>query len=272
MDGRVRTVDYSGHERIWAADPVSVTHRRKASTLLRSVSRGDAMPLICFPPAGAGTSFFRRWATRIGPAVVVWAVQLPGREARMNEPAITDMAALVELLVEDVLPALPSRYAFVGHSMGALLAFEFACRLTELGHAPPVHMFVAACSSPSWRTSASELHRLSDPELLAYLRELNGTPRELLENDELMALVLPTLRADLTATETYVHAPGRRVTAGVSALHGRNDVSVSREAMLAWREVVNGTFSYHEFRGDHFFVLQDEADVLDVICATVRER
>src|SRR5947199_2686785 len=92
-------------------------------------SRSGQLRLFCFPYAGSGTSIYRGWAAAITQDIEVFPVALPGREHRLAESPIDDIHLLAAALGEELAGVLDPPFAFFGHSMGALLAFELARHL-----------------------------------------------------------------------------------------------------------------------------------------------
>src|SRR6516165_6814738 len=86
----------------------------------------DAMRLFAFAHAGGGASIFRLWVPELAPEINVYPVQLPGREGRWREPAVTRLSDLVTQLAEALQSFFRPPFAFFGHSMGAFIAFELA--------------------------------------------------------------------------------------------------------------------------------------------------
>src|SRR5438128_8987281 len=154
------------------------------------------MRLFCFPFGGGGASTFGKWPTILPTTVEVCPVQLPGREERYGEPAYTDLVQLARVIVPEIQPYLDKPFAFYGHSMGALIAFEVARALRESGLPQPEILFVAAYQSPDAPMQRKGLSCLPDQEFIAELRRLEGTPEEALNNLELMDFLMPTMRAD----------------------------------------------------------------------------
>jgi surfactin synthase thioesterase subunit len=102
------------------------------------------IPVLCFPYAGAGASAFRRLREHPSDAVRVCPVQLPGREERFEEQLSTDVAEVVDILLPDMMKAVNGspRVALFGHSLGAVLAFEAAWRLGDVGGPAVLRGFV----------------------------------------------------------------------------------------------------------------------------------
>ncbi len=217
---------------------------------------GRATRLLCFPYAGAGASVFREWANLVPEQVEVWAVQLPGREDRFGEPPLTDLDDVLNDLVPAVLPLLDRPYAFFGHSLGALVCWELARACQALQTRPPEHVFLSGYRAPrpAGEDDGEPLHALPDDELVEELREMGGTPEDVLRNPELMRLLLPLLRADLAISETRVLRPGEPLTCPVTAFGGRDDPRAGSDDLDGWADHVAGTFAAEVFPGDHFYL------------------
>jgi medium-chain acyl-[acyl-carrier-protein] hydrolase len=220
--------------------------------------------LVCFPHAGAGASAYLRWHEPLAPDLQVVAVQLPGREDRIREPGFRRLGPLVDALVPALDGALRGPFAFFGHSMGALIAYEVARRLAALGRPGPLHLFVSGRAAPGARRRDMPIARLPDEDLRAALRRLNGLPAQVAREPELMALVTATLRADLELVENHTHAPGPRLRIPVTAFGGADD-DVWRSDLSRWRDTTEAEFRMRVFPGGHFFVVAQRHRVLDAI-------
>lgn len=197
-------------------------------------------------------------------------MQLPGREGRLREPPFTRIEPLIAALA-DHLPFADLPFAFFGHSMGALVAFELARELARRGEPSPRHLFVSGRRGPQVPSREEPLHDLPEPRFLVRLRELNGTPEEVLAHPELMEIILPLLRADFTLHETYDYRPDASLPIGVSALGGVADPEVNRDDLEAWRGETGGPFRLRMFPGDHFFVLSARRLVLEAVARDLSE-
>ncbi|MEU8199681.1 thioesterase domain-containing protein [Streptosporangium sp. NPDC049046] len=94
--------------------------------------QGDRIRLYTFPNAGSGPASLTDLAGRFPDEVDVWSVNLPGRQARLAEPPVEDLDALVDVLARDLLTNAREPYALFGYCSGALLAYLVCRRLTEL--------------------------------------------------------------------------------------------------------------------------------------------
>lgn len=218
--------------------------------------------LICSPYAGGNSLIFRRWPEHLPADVEVCAIQLPGRGRRMREQPPTRLDDLMRELVPALVPHLDRPFALFGHSMGALIAFELARRLSSEHGLPPLQLFVSGRRAPQCPRTRPYTYDLPEPEFLRELSRLNGTPREVLENEELVRLILPIVRADFALTETYGYTAGPPLDCPIAAFGGLDDADVSVEHLEAWREHTSASFSLRMLPGDHFFLDADPAPLL----------
>jgi len=211
--------------------------------------------LFCFPYAGGAASVYRGWGDELPAEVEVCPVQLPGREGRIRQPPATSMDALVAAVEEGLAGELArGPYAFFGHSMGAIVAYELARRCRDAGLPEPVHLLVSARGAPGVPDDEEPIHDLPPERFRQRLRELNGTPVEVLEHPELMELVEPLLRADFRVNETWRPQPGEPLSCPLTALGGLADEHVSQADLEPWRDATRGPFHLRMLPGDHFFL------------------
>ncbi|ARF75857.1 thioesterase [Kitasatospora albolonga] len=227
----------------------------------------EPLRLLCFPYAGGNAQTYVRWRRHLGPDIEVCPMQLPGHGERIGE---TPRHRWDDLLA-DVRTRLASRtdrpVALFGHSLGALLAFECARILVAEHGIQPVRLLVSGHRAPHLPLREEVLHHLPDPEFLARLSERSRTLRALTD-PEFRKLLLPMLRADFTASETYAYVERPPLSCPVTALGGEQDADVSLAELSAWQRHTTGPFELAAFEGDHFFV----DDAWKTVVATVGDR
>jgi surfactin synthase thioesterase subunit len=237
---------------------------------LPALRRGTAAQarLFCFPFAGGSPTTFATWPERL-PGVDVRPVHLPGRGNRRHEPAFHDVEAIVRALGPALVPLLDRPFAFFGHSMGAVLAFEVARYLRRHRFRQPMHLFVSGHRAPHIPDDTGPLPDVTDAALMAWLRAKGGTPPEVLQEPGLMALVLPVLRADRSVCASYVHAPESPLACAITVFGGVDDEESAPGFLEAWRtHTVRGT-RLKKFPGGHFFLHAYAGALLAEIGATL---
>ncbi|MBW8485479.1 thioesterase II family protein [Actinomadura parmotrematis] len=220
----------------------------------------SSLRLFVLPHAGGSAVFYRSWGAALSPAVELHTVQYPGRADRMRDPLITDAHQLARLIAGAMAPLLDRPAALLGHSMGAVLAYEVARLLQERG-APPVHLFASGARAPHDR-GTDRVSDLDDDGIVAEMTELGGTDAEVLRDPELRELVMPYVRNDFTLIEDYAHRSGTRLAVPVTAIIGDADPHVDEGQARRWAEVTDGRFALRVLPGDHFYLVPQQAAVL----------
>ena len=222
----------------------------------RTSPRAGTLRLICFPSAGSGASRYRGWPAALPHDVDVLAVQLPGREGRFGEAPFDQLEPLISVLVRELAPVVGdgTPYVLFGHSMGALIAFELARRLRRDVLRGPRQLQVSGHRAPQLPHLGPRLHAEPDARLAHEMRRLGGTRQEILRADELVHLLLPTLRADWTLWETYAYQPEPPLDCDIAVFGGAEDTETSYFELAAWRDQTTRTCSLRLFPGDHFFL------------------
>ena len=230
-------------------------------------TRNRPLRLFCFPCAGAGASAFHAWKREFSGRIELCPVLYPGRETRLQEAAIGNISLLVQEIFAELSVNFDRPFAFFGHSFGATVCFELARLLQEHGISQPWHVFVAGCGAPQLPIPNPTTHMLPRRSLVAELSKLGGIPPEVSECEELLDLLLPTIRADYQAHESYRYKSGPKLDCSISILGGREDKTVSIGQLEAWSEQTNASARVHLFPGGHFFPHTGQQAVCEVIAA-----
>lgn len=221
-----------------------------------------ALRLFCFPHAGAGAAIFAGWPSLLPRTIDVAAVRLPGRETRLREAPYRRLDLLVDALEAALRPHLDRPFAFFGHSLGALVAFELVRRLRHRGGPLPSHLHVAGRRAPQLPDREPPVSALDDAAFVTELqRRYDGIPRAILDDVELLRLFLPMLRADCELLEGYVYRSEAPLPTPISAYGGRADERARGEDLAAWSVQTIGPFAMDVFAGGHFFLHDAQAEL-----------
>jgi len=226
--------------------------------------------LVCFPHAGGGASYFRRWVDLTPAGVEVVAAQYPGHEDRFAEPPATDLAGLAQRYAEvlchvgDDLPLV-----LLGHSLGAAVAYETARRLEAVGRSPALLVVSGrqAAEDPS-----RAVHLMSDDEVWADIAAAGGTHPEILASTEVRDAILPIVRADYRLSETYRREDGPLLQCPVLACSGNRDPDVDLNVLPGWGALTEGRFETAVLPGDHFFLTWQWHAVVDLVVRRLAEQ
>ena len=222
------------------------------------------LQLFCFPYAGAGSTIFRPWWNEIARGIQVCGIQLPGRGVRFSEPRYTRVGPLIQALADDLWPLPDVPFAVFGHSMGALLAFEFAREARRRGR-EPMHLIVSGLPAPQMSSATPRVYDLPEDQFMAAVTALNGLPEQLVAEPAFLRIMLPTLRDDFEMLETYCYSPEAPLTCRISAYAGRNDPRCPAGELIFWRGQTSSEFSCRIFPGGHFFIDTARRAVLSAI-------
>lgn len=212
------------------------------------------LTLYCLPCAGGGPSMFRSWAAHLPDSVALRAVRLPGRPGRHREVPFTDVDEAIAALLAGLVPELTRPFAFVGHSMGAMLAYRLTAALWQRGAVLPRVLAVA-----SWPPNGAAPEVMPDPTdddetFTAALRRLDGIPQELLDSPPMLRLALPLLRADFLLCRGYTYRPSPPMPVPLIAFGGSADAVTPPGTLAAWCHESTDFRGLHLRAGEHFFL------------------
>ena len=233
-------------------------------------ARPDASQrLFCFPYAGAGASTYVPWAGALRDlSIEVRAIQPPGRENRLADAPFTRIAPLVASLADAFEPLLDRPYCLFGHSMGTLVAFEVTRALRARGLPLPRQLLVSGALPPHVPRDHEAIAHLDDRAFLQEVAErYEGIPPAVLEHEELLSIILPILRADISLLEAYEFQDDAPLECPIRAYAGLDDSHVDEPRLHRWSELTSGAFSATFFPGGHFYLQPQRQELLAAIRA-----
>lgn len=228
-----------------------------------------------FPPAGAGPMFFQPWREVLPNIFQLEAINLPGRELRLNEAVPDRIDALVAEIVVVLTASFrqdPRPVLMFGHSFGGLVAFEVIRLLNQQGYRHPIALCVSAHCGPMYRTPVGALHRLDDQALIEELQRFDGVPAKLRSNEEYLAFCLPAIRADLRLDyqaslrmDCCLHQP-------LLVMAGNDDYVAPPELMYGWLNMTSGKSRFISWSGQHFYLRGQLPTLIDRLTDFAREQ
>jgi len=225
--------------------------------------------VFLFPYAGGGPAVFSKWNAELPENIEAQIVHYPGRGSRHNETPIKSVSKLTEEISQGIQHLPDKQFVFFGHSLGGLIAFELARYLHQKAFPQPVAVFISACGAPHVPDSHPPIHTLPDGEFIDALKKLNGTPQEIIQNQEMLNLLLPVLRTDFEMIETYKYVSNDLLDCPIIAIGGLDDKRVSSERLEGWEMYTSSKFELRYFPGDHFFINTAKESVIDSIVREV---
>jgi medium-chain acyl-[acyl-carrier-protein] hydrolase len=203
--------------------------------------------LFCFPYGGGGSRAYAELLELLPSWVSAASARLPGRESARRQPALTDVGAMADLLLLGIAEAGDRPFVFFGHSLGARVAYETVHRLVDAGRPLPGALCVSGAPAPALDVR-DPCHDQLRAEFLRTLEAMGGLAPEVLADEDLCDYVLPVIRADMRAAETY--QPPRRapLRIPITALAGREDPRVSVDHVRRWSAETSEEYRFHRFR------------------------
>jgi medium-chain acyl-[acyl-carrier-protein] hydrolase len=224
----------------------------------------SAVRLFCIPHAGAGPTAYRGWRERLLPEIETSVVQLPGREMRFRERPYQRMEPLVDDLARAVIPWIDRDqiFAFFGYSLGGLIAYETLHEIRRRTGRDAAHLFVSATGAPHCQPPLAPIGDLRDREFIRSVNErYGGIPDAILRDEEFLAALLPTLRADIRVMEAYRRKLPEPLSSPITAFCGMHDATIPIEDVDAWKEYTSDSFEKFVLDEDHLF-LQSSHELL----------
>ncbi|WHZ55989.1 thioesterase II family protein [Metabacillus hrfriensis] len=225
--------------------------------------------LFCFPYAGGSGSIFNNWRNYLHHSIELQPIHYAGRGKRFQECCYQDMNEITNDIFENITGYInKSNYSFFGHSMGGLIAYELCKKMVSEGLHSPAHIFLSGIKPPN-HVREKKVHNLPEKEFKEKIGKLNGTPKEILNNQELMDIYLPILRSDFKLIEEYEFSrEGYKLNTSITAMYGKQD-DITEEDMKKWTDFTSKDSQVRGYPGGHFFINENYIDIIDLINLTL---
>lgn len=228
------------------------------------------MILFCLPYAGGSEAIYYKWKKYLDPRIELNPIELKGRGKRFNEDFYETLQDAVDDIFNNIKGVIGNDdYAIYGHSMGSLLAYETYYKVVGQEMKKPTHMFFSGHEAPSTIKQRENTYKLPDYEFIKKVIDIGGTPKEIMENRELLEMFVPIIRNDFRILETYEYKEReKKIECNISILNGKQD-DIKLEEILAWNKHVCGGVKVYNFQGNHFFINNNVQGITNIINGTL---
>jgi len=230
------------------------------------------MKLICFPSSGSSSSLFAPWNPILKQRnIKLISPEYPGRGRRFTTPLANSIDALTDDMMNELQEVLKEDddYHLFGHSLGGIVAYELTLKIQQSPYKTPQSVFISSSHAPNKREETSLKSHLSDSELITTLKQIGGLKQEALNHPELLELVLPIIRADLTLNEHYQNQEKTPLSCPITTIHGMDDPLVKLEHLKEWAHY-SEEYQHINWPGDHFYFQSDLERFLTTLVSSLK--
>lgn len=233
----------------------------------------QSLKLFCFSHAGGSAVGFTRWKKLLDPSITLYPVELNGRGKKGNLPFYTRIEEAVKDLSAYIMNEAGSEpYAFIGHSMGTIIAYEMCHYLKQIGFREPVAVFFSGRSAPDVKNEENHIHHLGDELFIEEIKKMGHSPTELFQNPELLKIFVPILKADYKLIETYSYMDHDPLKSDFFLFSGKEDLYTPPEQFKEkWAIHTEGDCDIHVFEGGHFFLYERTDEIIETIHSCLKK-
>ncbi len=227
----------------------------------------NPLRLYTFHHAGGSCQYFQPWAAKLPSWISLISIQLPGRWNRVNEPAYLRMGELIPVLgtqFKQQLVLHPDQlFAFYGHSLGGLVAYELTRYLIKEQLQLPVHLFISSKRSLQNFIPTNPIYKLPMSQFETMVSQLYGAlPSEVIADPDMKAMFLDITKKDMELLDTYIYTPDPKINVPLTVMRGLSDHVITLDTVNGWKDLTSADCEIIEFAGDHFFLKESESELL----------
>lgn len=227
--------------------------------------------LFCIPHLGGSAANYYQWKLFFYDKIEICPIELAGRGERNKEPFYENFKEMILDVAEHIIQEKPKTYAFWGHSMGALIAYETSYNLLSQGFSPPAHIFFSGRNTPDIKDDIF-FSNMNDETLLNKLNQIGGIPSAIYDYPELMSLFFSTVKADYTIMSTYgFNLHKSKLKSDISIFAGDTDITILYEKMYKWKLLTEKECNIHYFPGNHFYIEDNIESIFKLINQTLNK-
>jgi surfactin synthase thioesterase subunit len=227
--------------------------------------------IYCLPFAGGSQQSYYQFTDHCGDDISFIALELPGRGTRWKEPPLKDIHAMTDDVFRQIKNELQQPYAIYGHSMGSLIGYLLIKKILTEQLPAPLHLFCSGAHEPTRPLVEKPRHLFSKEDFIKKLKQLGGSPDEVLDDPVMLEFYEPLLRADFQATDSYIHQASEPFNVPITVMIG-TDEGITTEQALAWQQETTAPIEVIQFPGKHFFIFDHVADIIHIMKSNLYEK
>lgn len=237
--------------------------------------RRDAeLRLFCFPPVGMD-AFFQTWQQQLPASIEVCALRLSDRERSLDKAACVDVGAISMALAHAISAQGDRPFAFYGHSLGSLIAFETARSLRACSNLSPVALLLASLPAPQLAPKlcarAFDVLQYPDERVVTFFLPPESEVASLVVQDaQLTHTTASLVRRDLATLALYQYEADEPFQCPLTILGGWEDHLINYAELAAWQEQTTGKFCLQMLSGDHLFMSTGREALLKAVQAQLQ--
>ncbi len=238
---------------------------------------GDkTLRLYTFHHAGGSCQYFQPWIAKLPTWIRLTSIQLPGRWNRVSEAPFLRMEELIPVLGAEFKQQLilypRQKFAFYGHSLGGLIAYELTRYLIKERLQLPIHLFISSKRSLQDSVGKFPIYELPTAQFEIMLANLYGAlPPEIASDPDIKDMFLDITKKDMELLDTYQYMSEPQLNVPLTLIRGLSDHVITLDTIQGWKELTSASFEIVEFPGDHFFLRESELELLQKIIATLQK-
>lgn len=225
--------------------------------------------LFCIPYAGGHKQIFYPLKDHINENIIVIPLELPGRGNRFKESLLSNIYDMAEDITQQIIAYNLKSYSILGYSLGAIVLYEVYYRLKKLDVNLPTNLFFCSMESLGNDSLSSNVKNMNTKEFKSFIFQKNGTPKEILENEELWNIFYPILKSDFMAIDSYPNKLyDNLINSNVNVFMGKDDNI--EDDIYYWSNISQKAVNYNFFEGDHFFIHEDYKNLANKISEIIK--
>lgn len=224
----------------------------------------DKISLFCFPYAGGSATIYNKWRKYIDSCIEIVPVELSGRGKRFNEPLYDNINDVVDDMYHILKESINGPYALFGHSMGSVIAYDLAYRISNSDLPNPEYLFLSGRKPPHIEKREKIIHTLPDEEFKNEIINMGGTEKEVFENKQLLELFLPIMRSDFRIVENYRYMEKSPLDIKIIGLYG-DEEDIDYSEAKEWSIHTRKDCRIFEMKGNHFFINDSTKEIVNIL-------